>query len=558
MIDKNYEEEYRKKLEEVARFPDMNPGPVLRLDFNGCILLSNAAAQNLFGQDLHGKNWKSICKSITDADWKKIIITSEVYPVEATVGEKCFVFNHRTDLNSQLVFVFGSDITVNKLNERKLEEQKAVIEEIARFPHMNPGPVIRMNFDGTILLSNRAAQQLFGEDITGKNWRHKCPDITDAMWKKFTTTEEVHPIEAQFGQQVFMFNHRADLHSGLVFVFGTDITLQRLAERQLHQHEKMATLGTLAAGIAHELNNPAAAASSAAIQLKTLMGESEAWRNKMIRTVMNENDQALIDELHARAKEAALHLTKLSVREFSEREYDIEDWMSEQQIENVLRYAAPIASLGYTIDEIKNLASSHDKDFFFSTIIWAAHQYQVSSMLNELEESSRRISEIVKAMRSYSYLDKAAVQELNIHEGIDNTLIILRSKITRGIIIKREFGDLPTITAFGSELNQVWTNILDNAISALKEKGTIIIRTKTDQENVTVEIEDDGPGIPKEIQNRIFDPFFTTKGPGKGTGLGLATSYGIITEKHQGTIRLQSQPGKTVFIVTIPIKRIGD
>ena len=234
MVTKDYEEEYRKRLEAVARFPDMNPGPVLRLNFDGCVRLSNVAAQQLFGQDLHGKNWKSFCSEITEEIWQKIIVTPGIFPVESAIGDKCFVFNHRVDLNSQLVFVFGSDITLNKKNERILEEQKALIEEVARFPHMNPGPVFRMDFNGNILLTNIAAQQLFGEDLTGKNWRDKCRDITDEMWAQFTTSEEVFPIEAQIGGKIFMLNHRSDIRSRNLFVFGTDITLQRLAKRQLH------------------------------------------------------------------------------------------------------------------------------------------------------------------------------------------------------------------------------------------------------------------------------------------------------------------------------------
>jgi len=546
-------EDYRKKLEEVARFPDMNPGPVLRLDFKGCVLLSNTAAQNLFGQDLHGKNWKTICSNVTKDLWKQILLSKEVFPVESSVGEKCFIFTHRTDLKTNLVFVFGSDITSNKQNEKKLEEQKAIIEEVARFPHMNPGPVLRMDFKGNILLTNIAAQKLFGEDLTGKNWRDKCQDITDEMWTQFTSSEAVFPIETQIQEKVFMLNHRSDLQSRHLFVFGTDITLQRLAERQLYQSERMATLGTLAAGIAHELNNPAAAASSAAIQLKDLIINSEQWRNKMLLHNLNDTESELISELLSRAVDSSLHKVKMSLRELTEKENEAEDWLIENNTEGASEYAASIVSLGYSLDQLREFLTRFNKEFFFTALIWAAHQFQINSLLIELNEAAGRISEIVSAMKSYSFLDKAPVQEVDVHEGINNTLIILRNKLTPDININLQYGSIPKITAYGSELNQVWTNILDNGISALQGKGEITIRTMMENNFVVVEIEDNGPGIPQEIQSRIFDPFFTTKEPGKGTGLGLSASYGIITEKHNGSIRLESQLGKTIFIISLPI-----
>jgi signal transduction histidine kinase len=174
--------------------------------------------------------------------------------------------------------------------------------------------------------------------------------------------------------------------------------------------------------------------------------------------------------------------------------------------------------------------------------------------LFEIQEGSSRISEIVKGLKTYSYLDQAPVQTVNIREGIDSTLAILRSKIKEGIVIHTDYDpDLPLIEAYGSELNQVWTNIIDNAIDALDGRGIIEIRTRREGENwVTVEIEDNGPGIPEEIQGKVFDTFFTTKEPGKGTGLGLDISYKIIL-KHKGDIKLYSKPGVTRFEIWLPV-----
>ncbi len=176
------------------------------------------------------------------------------------------------------------------------------------------------------------------------------------------------------------------------------------------------------------------------------------------------------------------------------------------------------------------------------------------SLLHEIREGSGRISQIVGALKNYSYLGQAPIQEVNIHDGIENTLVILRGKMKAGITIHRQYcNDVPIITAYGSELNQVWTNLLDNAIDAMHEEGEITIRTKNEKTFVLIEIEDNGPGIPAAIQSRIFDPFFTTKEPGKGTGLGLSTTWGIITEKHKGTIKVESKPGCTKFIVKLPV-----
>lgn len=231
MPNDNYEEEYKRKLEEVARFPDMNPGPVLRLDHMGVVLLSNAAAQNLFGQDLLGKNWKTICSGITEKILEAIISYQFVYPVEAIIGGKCFLFNHRCDFNANLVFVFGSDITA-------LKDLKKKLREMVRFPEMNPGPVIRTNMEGIVLLNNSAARKAFGEDMLGKSWLDIWPSLKDDQWNKILTSPEVFPVEVLMNNCDYVFNHRRDFESDFVFIFGTDITIQKKLNVFLHKQRR--------------------------------------------------------------------------------------------------------------------------------------------------------------------------------------------------------------------------------------------------------------------------------------------------------------------------------
>jgi signal transduction histidine kinase len=173
--------------------------------------------------------------------------------------------------------------------------------------------------------------------------------------------------------------------------------------------------------------------------------------------------------------------------------------------------------------------------------------------MEEIGQGMGRITEIVKALKSYTYLDQAPMQSIDIHEGLENTLLILRSKIGEGIQIQRDYDeDLPRINAFGSEVNQVWTSIIDNAIDAMDGQGEISIKTYQEDSWIVVEIKDTGPGIPQEIQNKIFDPFFTTKPPGEGASLGLTISHNIIVQKHKGKLTVDSQPGETISTVMLP------
>lgn len=548
----------RQLIADMALFPEMNPGPVTRMDRSGTILLANTAAKKLFGdRELAGMSWLELCPGLTHAIWERILDAKEVYPFETEVGDIYMVFKHNCPGNRENIFAYGTDITANKLIEKKLAEQAATIAEIARFPDMNPGPVLRTDRDATILLSNTAATNEFGSDLLGKCWKDVVPGMTETIWQQILASTDVFPFEARMGEKECVFNHRRDFKTDLVFIFGTDVTLQKAAERQLRQSEKMATLGTLAAGVAHELNNPAAATRRAAMQLRDIFTTLEQAHAELNTFELTNQHRDTMLSLATSAREAATRQSNLNPLTLSDLEAEVEEWLDDQDVAEPWNVAPYLVRIGFDPKKLDELAAQFDEDILRAIINWVAAMFPVYVLLHEISEGSSRISEIVVALKNYSFLGQAPIQQINIHEGIDNTLVILRNKMKVGITVHREYdANLPPIVAYGSELNQVWTNILDNAADAMKGRGEITIRTHRDGVWAVVEIEDNGPGIPPEIQSRIFDPFFTTKEPGKGTGLGLSTTYGIITEKHKGTIHLKSQPGTTIFTVRLPIDEL--
>jgi len=435
-----------------------------------------------------------------------------------------------------------------------MEEQAAALSELARFPEMNPGPVLRLDLDGRVSKANAAAFEAFGGDQTGRAWRELCPPVDDATWQRILNADATVPIEVRIGEREYVFAHRRDHQGSVVFAFGADVTSQKQAERALRQAERMATLGTLAAGVAHELNNPAAAARRASEQLRDAVVELEEAHHDLNLSGLTSEQTRSLHALQVRAQERAATPSHLDPLAQSDLELEVEEWLDEQGVPDADELAAPLAGQGLDPNALAGLAESFEATVLPAVLRWTARAYPVYTLLHEIGQGSARISEIVGALKSYSYLGQAPVLSIDLHDGIDNTLVILRNKLKGGVVVQRDYcSDLPLVPAYGSELNQVWTNLLDNAVDAMNGKGHIAIRTRRRGDRVAVEIEDDGPGIPPAIQARIFDPFFTTKAPGKGTGLGLATTYSIITEKHRGEIAVESQPGQTRFTVLLPL-----
>jgi signal transduction histidine kinase/predicted CoA-binding protein len=312
-------------------------------------------------------------------------------------------------------------------------------------------------------------------------------------------------------------------------------------------------LGTLTAGIAHELNNPASAARRGAEQLQEAVQRLQTSHRELSHFNLSEAQESQLADLDGLALQRARQPVTLGPLDRSDREEQIEAWLADNDIEDSWDLAPTLVRLGYEEDQLKHLLEEFNAQQFTCVIRWLEATYSVYELLEEIHQGATRIGEIVKALKTYVYLDQAPVQSVDVQEGLDNTLVMLRSKLKNGVVVKREFTpDLPRIQAFGSELNQVWTNIIDNAIDAMDGKGEITLRTRQDGEWVVVEIEDNGPGIPDDIQPKVFSPFFTTKAVGKGTGLGLNISYNII-QKHGGEIKIYSHPGMTRFDVRLPL-----
>lgn len=334
-----------------------------------------------------------------------------------------------------------------------------------------------------------------------------------------------------------------------------DTVIDRLRTNDLllRQSERMAQLGELTAGIAHELNNPAAAVRRGVEQLATAL----AWtrRSEQNATRLGLDDQVLraIDKMvDDRFADQHLYIAQDPISR-AEQITELEERLESQGVSNSWEVAPELIDMGADLRELESLLPNVSQEVSAAALDWLAAHFSVRSILKGIQQGTDQISEIIRALKTYTYLDQAPSQWVDIHEGLDNTLILLRHEWKAGITIHRQYAPgLPRVLAYGSELNQVWTNILANAIDAMDGKGQITITTSTQAGWVVVEIEDNGPGIPPEIQPRVFDMYYTSKPPGKGTGLGMNLSYRII-QKHHGELTFETAPGRTRFIARLPV-----
>jgi len=324
-------------------------------------------------------------------------------------------------------------------------------------------------------------------------------------------------------------------------------------EVMLRQSEKLATLGKLSAGMAHELNNPAAATQRGAAQLLITFVRLMRSNLQLGELHLTDSHRASLLTFEELAQERAKQPVEMDTLLRGDREAKLEDWLDEQGVDNAWDIAPNLVNLGYTTNDLIAKVYSFSRSSIPIVVEWVNCICMVYTLLEEIYHGAKRISAIVGALKDYTYMDQAPIQTIDIHEGLDSTLTILSSKLNHGIKILRLYAEnLPQVEAYGSELNQVWTNIIDNAIDAVDGGGEITLRTRYDDQWAIVDIEDNGPGIPETIQSNLFDPFFSTKQPGDGVGLGLNISHNIIVQKHRGRINVYSQPGKTRFEVCLP------
>jgi signal transduction histidine kinase len=325
-------------------------------------------------------------------------------------------------------------------------------------------------------------------------------------------------------------------------------------EMTLRQSEKLATLGKMSAGMAHELNNPAAAALRSAQQLREEIARIETSRFALGSLELSAEQIEALEELETITRERAKQPDELDALERSDLEERFEDWLDERGLEDPWEQATVLAAMGMDCDRLETLADRFDATTLAATLESLAGQYNAYRLLEEMGHGVSRISDIVRVLKSYSYMDQAPVQQVDVRQGLDDTLVMLHNKLKGGVKVEREYEeDLPCIEAYGSELNQVWTNIVDNAVTAMQGTGTLELKAWRKDARVVVEISDSGPGISAEVRDKVFDPFFTTKAPGEGTGLGLNISHNIIAQKHQGEISVASRPGRTTFAVKLPL-----
>ena len=333
-------------------------------------------------------------------------------------------------------------------------------------------------------------------------------------------------------------------------VYGT----ARAIESTARQRDALITLGTLAAGLAHEINNPAAAAARSVSALDTACVSLLSALRQLAEGEVTAVQFSALDELRLELGSGTAIPDPVDL---ADHENTISEWLDEHGIDQDWLIAPPLAAAGAGIEWCDRAAVVLG-DALEPGLEWVAGTLSAATLLGEVKESTRRITELVAAVRSYSQMDRGSIQTIDVTEGIESTLVMLGHKLRDGIEVIRSYGaDVPRIDAFAGELNQVWTNLIDNAVDAMDGAGTLRISTRTDGDRVVVEFADTGPGMPPEVAARAFEPFYTTKDVGKGTGLGLDIAQRIVAEHHGGTITITSRPGETTLQVRLPHRPAG-
>jgi signal transduction histidine kinase len=324
----------------------------------------------------------------------------------------------------------------------------------------------------------------------------------------------------------------------------------RSIESTARQRASLITLGTLAAGLAHEINNPAAAVTRAADDLETARQTLLSSLSRLADDEISAKQFTALDMLRREIESGAALLDPLAL---ADQEEALSSWLASRGIVREWMIAPPLAAAGVDLRWCERAASILQGPALQPGLEWVASALSAATLLSEIKESSRRISGLVAAIRSYSQMDRASMQHINVTDGLESTMAMLGNKLGTGVMVVRDYSTgVPQIDGYPGELNQVWTNLIENALDAMDGAGVLRLATRAEGDDVVIEVGDTGPGMPPEVAARAFEPFYTTKNVGEGTGLGLDIAQRIVVERHGGTIMIDSQPGETVLRVRIP------
>ena len=430
------------------------------------------------------------------------------------------------------------------------------------FTEGDPATCFYVLLEGTLVMSRRVGvddvevTRSSNPGVYGGAFRAYIPDPAQQVYNnsiRVTVPSRFFVLDADkfAGMMRDWFPMAVHMLEGLFF--GMQNTQQAVGQR-----ERLLALGSLSAGLTHELNNPAAAAVRATSALRERVA---GMRSKLRMIAAGPYDRSALEALVRLQEDAAERVSKaptLSPLEATDREDTIGDWLESHGISGGWEIAANFVQAGLDIDWLEQVAATVGGQTCEGAMRWLNYTVETELLMNEIEDSTNRISVLVGAAKQYSQLDRAPYRVIDVHELLDSTLLMLSRKLDGITVVKDYDRSLPPIPVYAAELNQVWTNLIDNAVQAMNGQGTLTVRTALDRDQLLVEIGDTGPGVPPEIRDRIFEPFFTTKPVGEGTGLGLDISWRVIVNKHHGDLQVESMPGDTRFRVHLPLTAAAD